>query len=139
MVSFLSLALLSLFIQRNIVSSQSTPYSIIFTNRADEGNTLTLQCKGDFGSDVMGASFYRNGQTITNSSCLTSYPTSTSSQLRIELLSQECDGFFSCGKDDILSNPAPLYGKHAPAWQHRYYMFQCMACFMILFMIIFYE
>ena len=111
MVSFLSLALLSLFIQRNIVSSQSPPYSIRFTNRAAGGNTLTLQCKGDFGSDVTGASFYRNGQNITNSSCLTSYPTSNSSELRIELMSQECDGFFSCGKDDILSDPAPLYGK----------------------------
>uniref|UniRef100_A0A1X7VGJ7 Ig-like domain-containing protein n=1 Tax=Amphimedon queenslandica TaxID=400682 RepID=A0A1X7VGJ7_AMPQE len=44
-----------------------------------------------------------NGRDITNSSCLTAYPTSSSSELRVELQSQECDGFFSCGLGGILS------------------------------------
>ena len=60
---------------------------------------------------MAGASFYRNGQNITNSGCLTSYPTGTSNELRVELLSQECDGFFSCGLNEILSVSKELYSK----------------------------
>ncbi|XP_019849020.1 PREDICTED: uncharacterized protein LOC109580387 isoform X2 [Amphimedon queenslandica] len=103
MISLLSLALFSLLIQRHIVSSQSTPYEIRFTSPAPGGNAITLQCSGTHGTPVAGASFYRNSQGITNSSCLTAYPTSGSSELRVELQSQECDGFFSCGLNGILS------------------------------------
>lgn len=110
MISLLSLALFSLFIQRHIVSSQSTPYGIRFTSPSTDGNAITLQCSGTHGTQVTGASFYRNGQNITNSSCLTATPTGSSSELRIELQSQECDGFFSCGRDGILSVPTAFYG-----------------------------
>uniref|UniRef100_A0A1X7VFW9 Ig-like domain-containing protein n=1 Tax=Amphimedon queenslandica TaxID=400682 RepID=A0A1X7VFW9_AMPQE len=109
MISLLFLALFSLFIQRHIVSSQSTPYEIRFTSPAPGGNAITLQCSGKHGTQVAGASFYRNGQNIANSSCFTAYPTSSSSELRIELQSQECDGFFSCGLNGTLSIPAAFY------------------------------
>ena len=39
------------------------------------------------------------------------YPTGSSSELRITLASQECDGYFSCGVNGTLSDPVALYGK----------------------------
>ena len=94
-----------------IVCGQRPPYSITFKNRADGSNDLTLRCVDQFGVQVLGASFYRNSQQITNSSCLMAYPTGSSSELRITLASQECDGYFSCGVNGTLSDPVALYGK----------------------------
>ena len=91
----------------------SPPYSVKFKNRADDSNNLTLRCiSNEFGVGVPGASFYRNSQQITNSSCLMAYPTGSSSELRITLASQECDGHLSCGVNGTLSEPVGLYGKH---------------------------
>ena len=89
----------------------SPPYSVTFKNRVDGSNDLTLGCIDQFGVQVPGASFYRNSQQITNSSCLMAYPTGSSSELRITLASQECDGYFSCGVNGTLSDPVALYGK----------------------------
>ena len=89
----------------------SPPYSVKFKNRADGSNDLTLRCNDQFGAGVPRAIFYRNSQQITNSSCLTAYPTGSSSELRITLVSQECDGYFSCGVNGSLSDPVALYGK----------------------------
>ena len=90
----------------------SPPYSVTFKNRADDSNNLTLRCNDRFGAGVPGASFYCNSQPITNSSCLMAYPTGSSSELRITLVSQECDGYLSCGVNGTLSDPVALYGKH---------------------------
>ena len=89
----------------------SLPYNVTFNNRADDSNSLTLRCIDQFGVEVPGAIFYRNSQQITNSSCLTAYPTGSSSVLNLTLVSQECDGYFSCGVNGTLSEPKPLYGK----------------------------
>ena len=96
-----------------IVCGQRPPYNVTFKNRADGSNDLTLRCiSNEFGVEVPGAIFYRNSQQITNSSCLTAYPTGSSSELRITLASQECDGYLSCGVNGTLSEPVGLYGKH---------------------------
>ena len=108
MALFLVSALL-LFLLKD-VTCQSLPYTAI-TNRAPRSNNITLRCIGQFGVGVPGASFYRNGQVITNSSCLMAYPTGSSSVLNVTLDSQECDGYFSCGVNGTLSEPKPLYGK----------------------------
>ena len=108
MALFLVSALL-LFLLKD-VTCQILPYTTI-TNRKDNSNNITLRCIGQFGIEVPGASFYRNSQPITNSSCLTAYPTGSSSVLNVTLASQECDGYFSCGVNGSLSEPKPLYGK----------------------------
>ena len=96
-----------------IVCGQSSdqPYMLGVANRAQGSNSVNLQCKNHVGVQVPGASFYRNSQQITNSSCLTAYPTGISSELNLTLVSQECDGYFSCGVNGTLSEPKPLYGK----------------------------
>ena len=108
MALFLVSALLLLLLKD--VTCQSLPYTAI-TNRVEDSNSITLRCIGQFGVGVPGASFYRNGQQITNSSCLTAYPTGSSSVLNVTLASQECDGYFSCGVNGTLSEPVALYGK----------------------------
>ena len=95
----------------SIVCGQSSPPYHSITNRAGGSNDLILRCTDQFGVQVPGAIFYRNSQQITNSSCLMAYPTGSSSELRITLVSQECDGYFSCGVNGILSDPVALYGK----------------------------
>ena len=90
----------------------SLPYNVTFNNnRAHNSNSLTLRCIERFGVEVPGAIFYRNSQQITNSSCLMAYPTDSTSELNVTLVSQECDGYFSCGVNGSLSEPKLLYGK----------------------------
>ena len=108
MALFFASALL-LFLLKD-VTCQILPYTTI-TNRVEDSNNITLRCIGRFGVGVPGAIFYRNGQQITNSSCLMAYPTGISSVLNVTLDSQECDGYFSCGVNGTLSKPKPLYGK----------------------------
>ena len=107
----LSLVSALLFLLLKDVTCQNLPYRTI-TNRNDGSNNITLRCIDQFGVEVPGAIFYRNGQQpITNSSCLMAYPTGSSSVLNVTLASQECDSYFSCGVNGILSKPEPLYGK----------------------------
>ena len=94
-----------------IVCGQSSPPYHSITNRADGSNDLILRCTDQFGVQIPGAIFYRNSQPITNSSCLMAYPTGSSSVLNVTLVSQECDGYFSCGINGTLSEPVALYGK----------------------------
>ena len=109
MALFLVSALL--FFLLKDVTCQRCPYNLAFTDPKPEINSVNLQCKDRFGVEVQGAIFHRNSQPITNSSCLTAYPTGSSSVLNVTLVSQECDGNFSCGLNGSLSEPKLLYGK----------------------------
>lgn len=88
------------------------PYSLVFTGTRDgpRGNYLTFSCQTSQHLNLNNAEFYRNG--AREDSCLAKYATEFSNGSMRMNITPACEGYFQCGRNNVLSSPEPVYGKY---------------------------